>query len=36
MALQSREKIILVESLHLLSGEDCGCGGGDERVEVSV
>jgi hypothetical protein len=36
MALQRREKIILVESLHLLSGERGGGGSGDEPVEVSV
>jgi len=36
MALQRREEIILIESLHLLSGEDRGGRGGDERVEVPV
>ena len=36
MALQSHEKIILVEFLHLPSGEHQRRGGGDECVEVSV
>ena len=36
MALQSREEIVLIESLHLLTGERRRRRGGDEHVEVSV